>query len=113
MNFDSLIARYSRDFELLPPAAGTYEAGRYVETARTPIAKRGAIIGIPERKLFEPGGHYTANDLYLYVSGPLAGERLQVRFRGHIYEVEETRDSSEFAGFCKYLLRWQSLGDVN
>ena len=114
MNFDSLIDRYSVEFEVLPKQSGRYVGGEYVESEkRTPVLKRGAIVSIPQRKIYQSGGYLTSKDLRLFIYSPLEGSDLMVRYKDSIYSVEDESDHQEFAGVTSYTLKFVSVFNKN
>ena len=104
MNFNGLIDRYSVEFEIITTAKGEYVGGEYVEGQSTSVKKRGAIVSIPQRKIYQSGGHLTAKDLRLFTYE--AVESTKIKYKGCTYSVEESGDYSEFAGVYSYILKW-------
>lgn len=106
-NFIRLISKYSVDFTLVMPSKGKYEGGIYVDGESTSAAMRGAIVPLSEKKLYQPGGNYTAQDRELYmftrIDSALLGGR--VLYKGNYYRIEEETDYSDYADVFRYMLR--------
>lgn len=108
MNFENLIDRYSVEYEIVTKPKGQYINGVYVtDTEQSQsIFKKGAIVAIPRKKIYQSGGYLTEKDLELFSYEPLTGEEVKVRYKNSLYSVEEDRDYSRFAGVYVYVLKW-------
>lgn len=106
-DFTRLINKYSTDFTLITPSEGVYEGGVYKDGEAVHTALRGAIVPMSERKAYQSGGNYTAEDKELYmikrINKALLGGK--VLYKGRYYCIEEETDYSDFADAYKYVLR--------
>jgi hypothetical protein len=112
-NFARLIQRYSCDFDFLPAASGTYDAGKWVPGEAPASPKHGAIVPMSKQKLYQPGGTYTTQDRQLFMTSPLpdALEGAHVQSKGNIYTIEQDTDWSDYADVYAYVLRRVSQFD--
>lgn len=107
-DFSRLIGKYSVDCLLVrEPSGGTYVGGNWVpETAVPPEPINGALVPMPDRKIYQSGGTYTEQDRE-FITG--AGIPLEpaayIMHRGIRYHVESENDYSEYAGFHDYNLK--------
>lgn len=106
-NFIRLISKYSVDFTLITPSKGEYEGGIYVDGESESKAMRGAIVPLSEKKLYQEGGNYTAEDRELYMSARIDSALLggRVLYKGNYYRIEEETDYSDYADAYRYTLR--------
>lgn len=108
-NFRRLIDRYSVTF-CLHRTQGGYVSGKWEKGGDIVSEMRGAIVPISNRKLYDAGGTYTAQDRELYLKSPLPEplEALKVIYKGNAYTVENERNFEEYADVAVYDLKWQS-----
>ena len=108
MNFNNLIDRYSVDYEVLPKPKGTYVGGEFVEDWQQDeaVPMRGAIVAIPQKRIYQSGGYLTQKDLQLFSYVPVKGDK--IRYNNNVYSVEEDTDLSKFAGVYVYIIKWVS-----
>ena len=106
-NFSRLIIKYSTEFTLVAPSEGEYDGGIYVYGEPEAQVLTGAIIPMPQRKVYQPGGNYTSEDKELYmltrIAKPLLGGK--VLYQGDTYSIEEETDYSDFSDIYHYVLR--------
>ncbi|MDL2253317.1 hypothetical protein LJC49_04500 [Ruminococcaceae bacterium OttesenSCG-928-I18] len=109
-HFDRLIDKYSVTFAFLAATSGGYDAGKYVPGEPDRKELRGAIIPLPERKVYQPGGSFTEKDRNLILKRPLPAplEDAKVEYKGNVYSVEEETDHSDYGNVAVYVLRWVS-----
>lgn len=109
-DFSGLIGKYCVPFTVVSKSSGSYVSGQWQEGAETETPLTGAILPLPERKIYQPGGTYTAQDRYLYTLEPIADALRggSVRYGGREYQIEEDRDNGQeqFTGVSVYLLKW-------
>lgn len=106
-DFTRLINKYSTDFTLIVPSEGHYEGGIYTESEATTEVLTGAVIPLSQRKIYQLGGNYTAQDKELYtterIDKALFGGK--VLYKGDYFSIEEEADYSDFADIYHYMLR--------
>lgn len=106
-NFTRLINKYSTDFTLIIPSDGHYEGGIYKDGKPTTEIRAGAIVPLSQRKVYQSGGNYTAQDKELYtvkrIDRALLGGK--ILYKGEYYSVEEETDYSDFGDVYHYMLR--------
>ena len=107
-NFDRLIDKYSADFTLVTAAEGTYVDGDFVSGETTETACRGAVVPMPERKIYNSGGAYTEKDKQLYMRTPIPSplKLTKARYKGNLYNIEQVIDYGDFADAFFYVLKW-------
>ncbi len=112
-SFKRLIDKYSVDFTLCQEREGSFVAGKWEEGEGLKTPMRGAIVPLGERKIYDAGGTYTAQDRELYLSKPLGDplSALQVIYKGNTYKVEQSKDFSDYADVAVYILKWVSKND--
>lgn len=108
-NFKRLIDKYSVTF-CLHRSQGKYVGGKWEQGGTRVSEAKGAIVPISDRKIYDSGGTYTAQDRELYVTTPLEQplSDLKVFYKGNAYSVEAGRDYQDYADAAVYTLRWQS-----
>lgn len=109
-NFVDLIRRHSVPFELVSNSGGSYIDGKWKNGLQTISARFGAIIPLPERKIYSSGGTYTSKDRNLFMSTPITSplKETQVRYKGDLFNIEEETDYSDYSAAFIYVLRWVS-----
>lgn len=112
-NFKRLIRRYSVDFTLCQEQEGKYVSGKWEEGKSIKTPMRGAIVPMTERKIYDSGGTYTAQDRELYLTAPLDRplSALKIIHDLNVYHVEEAKDFSDYADVAIYVLKWVSKND--
>lgn len=112
-NFTRLIKKYSCDFSVITSTEGKYKGGLWIPGETVTTCLRGAIVSLPEKKLYQPGGNYTTNDrqLYMFERIPQALKDGKVLYKGAYYSIEEETEYSEFCDAFIYLLRSVSVND--
>lgn len=112
-NFTRLIQKYSVSFTLCREQDGKYVSGKWEEGEPIKTLMRGAIVPMGERKIYDSGGTYTAQDRELYLTKTLGKplSELTVIYGGNNYKVEESRDFSDYADVVIYVLKWVSKSD--
>lgn len=105
-NFLRLINKYSVDF-CLHRTQGSYVAGKWEEGGEVVEKMRGAIVPMSQRKVYDSGGTYTAQDRELYLTTPLKAplSALKVVYKGNTYTVEDARNFEEYADVAVYTLK--------
>lgn len=112
-NFTRLIKKYSVPFHFLVKTKGHYESGKWIEGAETKRESFGAIIPLPESKIYQSGGTYTTKDRQLFLTTPLdkALVGTQVVYNKNLYNVEQETDYNAYADVVVYTLKWVSAFD--
>ena len=110
-DFNDLIERYSCDFTVIGNGKTEYnDLGDKVVTPTSTSVKRGAIIGINERRIYRSDGVLTEKDKDLYMTeslGPI--DKTFVIYDGNKYSVQTNPHSNhEFTGVWQYTLVWIS-----
>ena len=108
-NFTRLINKYSVSF-CLHRNQGSYVSGKWVQGGEVVTQMRGAIVPISDRKVYDSGGTYTAQDRELYLSKPLEAPLSDYRvvYKGNVYAVENGRNFEDYADVAVYDLKYQS-----
>ena len=126
-HFRRLLEKYSVDMVLAAQGAGARDAGMWVPGEEVRVPLRGALVPLPARKLYQPGGVYTQADRQLLLpytlaeaataagvllapGAPFAGAH--VLHGGRRYAVVEEADHSGYAFVAVYLLRFVGLFDA-
>ncbi|MDO5397060.1 MAG: hypothetical protein Q4G33_03940 [bacterium] len=106
-NFTRLINKYSTNFTLIVPSEGQYEGGIYKDGKPTTEIRAGAIVPLSQRKVYQLGGNYTAQDKELYTARRIekALSGCKVLYKDVYYSVEEETDYSDFGDVYHYMLR--------
>lgn len=109
-DFNRLINKYSSDCQLLQEANGEdggWIAGNWVPgAAPVPIAIRGAIVPLSDRKIYLSGGSYMEQDREFITSTAIPMDRTcHILHQGSSYKVESNTDYSDYAGFYAYNLK--------
>lgn len=117
-HFERLIKKYSSDFIAIIPAKGSYsDDGEYIEGKEKKLSLTGAILDIDEKKLYNSingtnarGGTLTTKDKQLYITDELTENLVgaKVKYKGHVYSIEDEKEDCEFTGFCSYILTYVS-----
>jgi hypothetical protein len=114
-NFDALIKKYESEFTVITAiTAGTEtinDMGDYEYSEPTETAKRGAIIGISDNKIYRSEGMLTSKDKELYMRESLGCnyDKAHVIFKGNKYKVEQMPDeNADFSGVFSYILKYVS-----
>lgn len=112
-NFIRLITKYAVNFELITSGTGKYVGGQWVEGEKTITNLSGAIIPMPENKIYQSGGSLTNKDRQLYVIKPIdaALKNCKIRYKGNEYSIEQSTDYSDYADVNVYTLKWVSAFD--
>lgn len=112
-NFNRLINKYSVPFHFLMKSEGHFESGKWVEGEAIKRQAHGAIIPMPESKIYHSGGTYTAKDRQLIMTKPLdrALEGVQVIYKNNLYNVEQETDYTDYADIAVYTMKWVSVFD--
>ena len=112
-NFMRLIKKYSTSFTFLMPKAGSYVGGKFIESEAEEIAALGAIIPMPESKIYVSGGTYTSKDKQLYMLQPLtkALQGAKIKYKNNIYSIEQETEYTEYCDVAVYNLKWVSRFD--
>ena len=109
-DFQDLIVRYSVDFEVINNSKTEYDDLGEKVTVSTKAVKRGAIIGINERRIYRSDGVLTEKDKDLYMTeslGDITGA--YVLYGGNKYSVQTNpQNNHEFTGVWQYTLVWVS-----
>ncbi len=126
-HFQRLLEKYCVDVVLAVQGAGARDAGMWVPGEEVRVPLRGALVPLPARKLYQPGGVYTQADRQLLLpctlaeaaasagvlpapGAPFAG--VHVLHGGRRYAVEEEADHGDYAFVAVYLLRFVGLFDA-
>lgn len=109
-NFTDLIRRHSVAFELVSKSGGSYVGGKWQSGSETVSGRSGAIVPMSEYKVYQSGGTYTTKDCNLYMTTPILEplKEAQVRYKGNLYNIEQSKDYSDYSADYVYLLRWVS-----
>lgn len=109
-NFTRLINKYSVPFSLHRTQKGGYVSGKFEPGEETVEEMRGAIVPVSQRKIYDSGGTYTAQDRELYILKPLEAPLSEYRvvYKGNVYAVENGRNFEDYANAATYDLKWQS-----
>lgn len=114
-NFYSLIVKYGVWFECVTTEKGGYVDGEWQDGKEKTVPCFGAIVSLPERKLYQPGGTYSMQDRNLYLPEPLPAhwKNCTVRHDGSQYRIEEdiSNGNETFTGVYSYVLKWVSVFD--
>lgn len=112
-NFCRLIERYSVPFVLIERTDGHYDDGLWVEGEIKRTEMQGAVVPLPESKLYMAGGALSAADRQLILMQPLACllKEAQIEAGGYRYDIEEETDYGDYADVAVYLLRRVSSFD--
>lgn len=112
-HFNRLIGKYSVTAVLLIPGEAGYDAGKYIQGPPQKKEIRGAIIPLPERKIYQPGGNFTEKDRHLFLKTPLDCplEGAKVEYQRNTYSIEEETDHTDYADIAVYVLKWVSSFD--
>lgn len=104
-HFERLIKKYAIDFPVVTLKDGHYEAGDWIEGEIKHRDKRsGAMIPLPEEKIFGSGGTYKKEDRRLLVLEEIPFHAY-VFINNKKYQVLEDIDFSYYAGFYSYILK--------
>ncbi len=104
-HFERLIKKYAIDFQVVTLKDGHYEAGDWIEGEMKSCDWRsGAIIPLPEEKIFGSGGTYKKEDKRLFVLEEIPFHAY-VLINNKKYQVLEDIDFSYYAGFYSYILK--------
>lgn len=113
-NFDRLIDKYSVDFTLVSISEGNYIGGKYVAGNRTETPCRGAIVPLPDKKIYQSGGTLTTKDRQLYMKTPISDplKTTKVNYKSNEYSIEQDTNWGDYANAFVYVLKWvSSLSD--
>ena len=132
-SFGRLLEKYSVDMTLLVRAPGARGAGRWAPGEEVCVALRGAVVPLPERKMYHPGGVYAQADRQLLLPGTLCemvarapggaallpalaggvcGAGAHILHGGRRYAVEEETDHGDYAYVAVYILRYVGMFDA-
>lgn len=113
-NFYNLITKYGVWFECIN-AKGGYVDGEWQSGQKSVTPCFGAIVSLPESKLYQSGGTLTTQDRNLYMVEPLpvSWKDCTVRHGGNEYRVEadSANGNETFTGVYSYVLKWVSVFD--
>lgn len=107
-DFKKLIKKYSVSCELLEEtASGSYVGGEWVpESAAQSQTITGAVIPMTTKKIYESGGTYTEQDREFITLAEISLEPHSfIVYGGTKYQVQESTDYSDYAGFYAYNLK--------
>ncbi len=113
-NFTRLISKYKTTFDIVSENDGHYDnGGEWLTDEGKAITKQGAIVPLSEKKLYQLGGTYTAQDreLYMFEKLPDALLNCYAVYRGNRYKIEQETDYGEYADVYVYVLRRVSAVD--
>ena len=112
-NFIRLIRKYSVTYELLTTSEGGYVNGKYQAGVSTTEERKGAIVPLPQRKIYQSGGYYTSKDRTLFSSTPIVSalKDTKVRYQGSTFNVEEETPYGDYSDAYIYTLKWVSTVD--
>lgn len=112
-NFTDLVRRHSVPFQLVTKSGGSYASGKWESGSESVSERSGAIIPMSEYKAYQSGGTYSTKDCNLYMTTPIESplKETQVRYKGNVYNVEQSRDFSDYSADYVYLLKWVSSFD--
>lgn len=114
-DFSGLMNKYSVDFVILSAGEDHYnDLGDWVTDEPQEQAKRGAIIGISENKIYRSDGVLTEKDKQLYMLESLGKiDKAHVVYNGNKYKVEQepNEGNAQFTGVFSYVLKWVSAFD--
>lgn len=112
-NFARLITKYSVPFHFIVTSEGHYDSGKWVPGEPILQEETGAIIPMPESKIRQSGGVYTAKDRQLIMLRPipLALQSAKVCYKGNLYSIESETSYEDYADVAVYTLKWVSLFD--
>ena len=114
-DFSGLIDKYTVDFTVLSAGESHYnDLGDLVTDEPQEQAKRGAIIGISESKIYRSDGVLTEKDKQLYMLESLGKiNKAYVIYAGNKYKVEQepNEGNAQFTGVFSYVLKWVSAFD--
>lgn len=110
--FQRLIDKYSIPCTLVTQSEGAFIAGDYVDGEEIKTDIMGALLPVPERKMYNSGGYYTAKDRQLYTLAEIdTSTECYIVHNNQKYKVESTTDCKEYADFNLYDLKWVSSFD--
>lgn len=107
-DFRRLIEKYSVDFLLVTEEKGGYVGGKYVAGKETVTERRGAIVPISDKKIYQSGGTLTDKDRQLFMKTPIE-ESLKysnVKYNGCKYSIEQETNFDDYADAYIYMLKW-------
>ena len=106
-DFSRLIHKYSVEF-CLHKKQGEYVGGKWEVGNEIVKNMYGAIVPMPDRKLYSSGGTYTASDRELYLFEPLTDNLsdYQISYNDKVFNVEESRDFGDYADAYVYILKY-------
>ena len=107
-DFTRLLKKYSVACQLIrETGGGKYEGGNWVpDPPGEPETIQGALIPMTDRKIYQSGGTYTAQDRELITQTGIPLEpAAYILHQGTRYHVESENDYSEYAGFHDYNLK--------
>ena len=111
-NFNNLIDKYACEFTVISETE-TYDAKGDLITSTMESIKKGAIIGISERKIYRSEGVLTEKDKELFMKESLGNiDDTYVVYEGNKYNVEiNSQNNHQFTGVWQYTLKWVSVFD--
>lgn len=107
-DFTRLVRKYSGPIEIITYGNGEYVDGKYVKGEAKIIETEGAVVPMPQRKIYQSGGTLKTTDRQLYmlkeIPRPLDGA--EVKHKGKTYSVEEDTDYTDYGDVTVYVLKW-------
>ena len=112
-NFERLIEKYSVPFHLVVNTDGHYESGKWIDGEPIMQESCGAIVPMPNTKIYQSGGAYTTKDRQLIMRNtiPKALQSSKVCYKGNLYSIQSETDYVDYADVAVYTLKWISLFD--
>ena len=112
-HFEKLIDKYSTHITVIAPPEERYEHGRLVRSVAWEKQLFGAVVPMPNQKVYQAGGYYSASDRQLYLKTPLPKPvaDVKIRHKNQLYKVEAETDYSDFGDVYVYVLKWVSSFD--
>lgn len=109
-NFVRLINKYSNTVELITSTEGKYIDGKWQDGFTTITNIRGAVIPLPESKIYHSGGTLSKTDRQFISTIPIMKplENVKITYKDKTYSVEEDTDYGDYADAYIYVLKWVS-----
>lgn len=107
-DFRRLIEKYSVDFLLVTEESGGYYGGKPVAGTETVTERRGAIVPISDKKIYQSGGTLTDKDRQLFMKTPIdeSLEKCSVKYKWCKYSIEQETNFDDYADAYIYILKW-------
>lgn len=109
-NFIRLINKYSNTVELITSTEGKYVDGKWQDGLTTTTNIRGAVIPLPESKIYQSGGTLSKTDRQFICTSPILKpqQNVKIKYKDKTYSVEEDTDYGDYADAYIYILKWVS-----